>query len=100
MISLSDDPLHPLCIIVLRVSQWWLGLGESKLSKMENQAYTIAEVADLTGFSRQTVTRVFERERGVLIVGRSNTEKDKRSYRSIRIPSAVYERVVNRFRVK
>jgi AraC-like DNA-binding protein len=61
---------------------------------MEKQAYTVAEVATMTGFSRQTVTRIFERERGVLIVGHSKTEKDKRSYRSIRIPRAVYERVI------
>jgi AraC-like DNA-binding protein len=66
---------------------------------MENQAYTVAEVAALTGFSRRTVTRMFERERGVLILSRPES-MHKRSYRSIRIPRAVYERVINRLTVK
>lgn len=67
---------------------------------METQAYTVGEVAALTGFSRQTVTRMFRNERGVLLLGRARTEKDKRRYQSLRIPRAVYERVVNRLSVK
>jgi hypothetical protein len=55
-------------------------------------------VAALTGFSRQTVTRIFEKEKGVLIL--EHLEKmHKRGYRSIRIPRAVYERVVRRLSV-
>lgn len=53
---------------------------------------TIAEVSALTGFSRQTVTRLFERERGVLVIARPEA-MHKRGYRSIRIPREVYERV-------
>jgi predicted DNA-binding transcriptional regulator AlpA len=56
---------------------------------------TVAEVVELTGFSRQTVTRMFEDEAGVLIINRPET-MHKRSYRSIRIPRPVYERVVRR----
>jgi AraC-like DNA-binding protein len=59
------------------------------------EVYTVAEVAALTGLSRQTVTRMFEREKGVLILARPES-LHKRSYRSIRIPRAVYERVVAR----
>jgi hypothetical protein len=55
--------------------------------------YSVAEVAELTGFSRQTVTRLFEKERGVLIIERPE-KLHKRGHRSIRIPRAVYERVV------
>jgi predicted DNA-binding transcriptional regulator AlpA len=33
----------------------------------EKQVYTVAEVAALTGFSRSTVTRIFEREPGVIV---------------------------------
>jgi len=36
---------------------------------------------------------MFERERGVLILGRPES-MHKRSYRSIRIPRAVYERII------
>ena len=62
-------------------------------------AYTVREVATLMGLSRQTVTRMFQRERGVLIVPRSET-LHKRGYRSIRIPRAVYERVIGRLAVR
>ena len=55
--------------------------------------FTVAEVAALTGFSRQTVTRLFERERGVLVINRPTTNR-KRRYRSLRIPRFVYERVI------
>ena len=64
----------------------------------DKQAYTVAEVAAMTGFSRQTITRMFEREPGVIIVPRPSTNC-KRLYRSIRIPRAVYERVLRRFTV-
>jgi AraC-like DNA-binding protein len=64
----------------------------------EKHAYTVAEVAALTGFSRQTVTRMFEKEKGVLIVERPET-LHKRKHRSIRIPRAVYERVIRRVSV-
>lgn len=53
----------------------------------------------MTVFSRQTVTRMFERERGVLVMGRPES-LHKRRYRSIRIPRSVYERVVKRLVVK
>lgn len=59
----------------------------------EKLAYTVAEVAALMGLSRQTVTRLFERERGVIILERPE-RMHKRPYRSIRIPRAVYERVI------
>ena len=58
----------------------------------------MAEVPALTGFSRQTVTRMFEREKGVLVLARPES-LHKRSYRSIRIPRAVYERVVRKLAV-
>jgi transcriptional regulator GlxA family with amidase domain len=64
----------------------------------ENQAYTLAEVAAMTGFSRQTITRMFESEPGVLVIAHAESIH-KRSYRSIRIPRAVYERVLQRFTV-
>jgi hypothetical protein len=60
----------------------------------EKPAYTVAGVAILTGWSRQTVTRLFEKEPGVLMLGRPES-LHKRSNRSIRIPHVVYERVVS-----
>jgi len=65
----------------------------------EKQAYTVRELAALTGLSRQTVIRLFEEERGVLI-GKRPEKLHKRGYRSIRIPRAVYERVIGRLTIK
>jgi AraC-like DNA-binding protein len=65
---------------------------------MNERPYTVAEVAALMGYSRQTVTRMFEKEKGVLIVERPET-LHKKKHRSIRIPRAVYERVVRRLSV-
>jgi AraC-like DNA-binding protein len=61
--------------------------------------YTVAEVAEVTGLSRQTVTRLFEREKGVIILKRPET-MHKRKYRTIRIPRAVYERAIARLTVR
>ena len=64
----------------------------------EKPAYAVAEVAELTGFSRQTVIRMFENEKGVLILERPE-RLHKRGYRSIRIPRAVFERVIRKMSV-
>jgi len=64
----------------------------------DKKALTVAEAAELTGFSPQTVTRMFEREPGVLVLSRPES-MHKRGYRSIRIPRAVYERVIMRIAV-
>jgi hypothetical protein len=69
------------------------------MTNVPKPAYTVAEVAALTGWSRQTVTRLFEHERGVLVLGRPES-LHKRSYRSIRIPRVVYERMIHRLSVK
>lgn len=66
---------------------------------LEKPALTVDEVAKLMGMSRRTVTRLFEAERGVIVLDRP-TEMNKRRYRSLRIPRAVYERVVERMRVR
>jgi DNA-binding transcriptional regulator GbsR (MarR family) len=58
--------------------------------------YTVAEVAHMTGYSKQTVTRLFENEPGVHMLERKKKNGKRRSYRSIRIPRAVYERVVRK----
>lgn len=63
------------------------------------RTYTVAEVAALMGLSRQTVTRLFQHEPGVIVLERPE-RLHKRAYRSIRIPHVAYERVVNRLMVK
>ncbi len=62
-------------------------------------ALSVADVAALTGFSRQTVTRLFQDEPGVLKIARPE-KMHKRGYRSMRVPFPVYERVVRRLAVR
>ena len=59
---------------------------------MENEAYTVREVARLTGFSMRTIVRMFANEPGVLV--RENSKR-----RTLRIPRAVYQRVMRRYTV-
>jgi AraC-like DNA-binding protein len=65
----------------------------------QSVVYSVAEVALMLGLSRSTVTRLFERERGVIVLERPE-KMHKRRYRSIRIPIAVYERVIQRMTVR
>jgi hypothetical protein len=69
------------------------------MNVLDKPALTVADVAALTGMSKQTVIRLFEKERGVLILGRPES-LHKRRYRSIRIPRVVYDRVIGRLSVK
>ena len=66
---------------------------------LEKPVYTVADIAEMMGLSRSTITRLFEHEPGVIILKRPE-RMHKRSYRSIRIPRAVYERLVKRLTVK
>lgn len=59
---------------------------------------TVNEAAALSGFSRNTIIRMFSNERGVLILARPE-KMHKRKYRTMRIPRHVYERVINRLTV-
>jgi hypothetical protein len=54
---------------------------------------TVTDVTKLTGLSRKVITRLFEREPGVLIL-------KSRKERTIRIPRRVYERVLRRLTVQ
>ncbi len=54
---------------------------------------TVAEAVAESRFSRQTITRMFARAKGVHVICRPET-MGKRGYRSIRIPRHVYDRVM------
>jgi len=58
--------------------------------------YTIAEVSRWLRLSVQTVTRLFEKEPGVIVLEQKKPGRKRKSYRCIRIPHAVYERVCRR----
>ena len=68
-------------------------------AEVVEKALTVVEAASITGLSPQTITRMFEKEKGVIILSRPE-KMHKRRYRSIRIPRAVFDRVVSRLTVK
>jgi hypothetical protein len=70
-----------------------------KLPPIDKHVLTVSEVCLLLGVSHQTVIRRFEKEAGTLIKNFPET-MHKRGRRTIRIPRAVYERVVRRLSVK
>lgn len=69
--------------------------------------YTPAEVAKILRVSVDTVYRIFEREKGVVLLesasrlSRPKAEASKLGrYRTLRIPEYVLRRVVERYRVQ
>lgn len=77
-----------------------LGTGQAIKRKFQEPcALKVDEVVSMTGFSRRTVIRLFEAEKGVIILERPE-KMHKRRFRSLRIPHAVYERVVARTSVR
>jgi hypothetical protein len=59
---------------------------------MDEKHYTPSELADLWGVSVQTVRELFKNEDGVLKIGSDGT-RNRRAYRTLRIPYSVAERV-------
>jgi len=67
---------------------------------MDNETpYTVAEVCGLMNLSPRCVTKLFEREPGVIIYEVKRPRK-RASYRTIRIPRHVYARVIRRISVQ
>jgi transcriptional regulator GlxA family with amidase domain len=62
--------------------------------------YSVAEVSAMIGLSARMVTKIFENERGVIVYEVPNPRRKRASYRTIRIPRHVYERVVRRLSVQ
>jgi hypothetical protein len=54
----------------------------------------------MLGVSKDTVRRLFADEPGVIDLGRRESNRGKRRYRVLRIPSGVVDRVLNRRSVK
>ena len=67
---------------------------------MEDELLTIAEVAArLKTAAADTATRLFEDESGVLDLG-SHEALHKRRYRTLRIPTSVLNRMLQKRRIK
>jgi hypothetical protein len=67
---------------------------------LEETCYTIPEIADRLKIDRHVVTEIFKDERGVIVIGNTETTKRSRKYRSFRVPASVLTRVLARLAVK
>ncbi len=65
---------------------------------LEQEYFTVAEVAKLLKVSPDTVSRLLENEPGVIDLG-SPERLHKRRYRVLRIPAAVLNRFLHKKRV-
>ena len=66
---------------------------------MQEQFYTVKEAAEILKVSTDTVTRMFEDEPGVVDLG-SPERLHTRRYRVLRIPHAVFNRVLHEMRIQ
>ena len=59
---------------------------------------TVPQIAAMTGRSRRTIIRWFENEPGVVLLPMLDHPETlhKRRYRTLRVPRAVFERVMRR----
>jgi hypothetical protein len=63
-----------------------------RTQQMAEKHFKPQELADMWGVSVQTVREIFQNEEGVLKIGRDGT-RTRRTYKTIRIPESVAERV-------
>jgi hypothetical protein len=66
---------------------------------VEDELYSVAEVAARLKISADKVTRIFEDEPGVIDLGAPEL-MHKRRYRILRIPGSVLNRVLQKRRIK
>ena len=62
------------------------------LPRFQERHFSVAEIAETWNLSREVITRLFEGEPGVLVIG-NDTTRSKRGYHTLRIPESVMERV-------
>jgi len=64
-------------------------------SQFEMRHFTVQEIATMWNLSDDAVRDIFDREPGVLVIGKDRS-KGKRRYLTLRIPQDVVERVYRR----
>ena len=65
-------------------------LGQEQADKLLERHYSVAELAQQWNLSRDTIRRMFENEPGVVVFKRP--KRNKRIYRTLRIPESVAKR--------
>jgi|HubBroStandDraft_3_1064219.scaffolds.fasta_scaffold256509_2 hypothetical protein len=79
----------------LRLDELGLRDFEESAIMASERHYTPTELADLWGVSVQTIRDLFKGEDGVLKIGSDGT-RNRRAYKTLRIPHSVAERVHTR----
>lgn len=73
---------------------------ESFLERIEpNHCYSVKELAFVWNVSAETVRRMCDEEPGVLVFEAKRGTRNKRRYRTLRIPGWVAQRIEERSRV-
>ena len=68
--------------------------GDKSSSRIfEERHYTVDEIANMWNLSKDAVRRLFAKEAGVVVFGRTEGRAHKRPYTTLRIPECVVERV-------
>jgi transcriptional regulator GlxA family with amidase domain len=65
-------------------------LGQGQAEKLLERHYAVAELAEQWNLSRDTIRRMFEDEPGVVVF--KHPKRNKRIYRTLRIPESVTKR--------
>jgi len=68
-------------------------LASGTQSPSSERHYTVAEIAAMWNLGKDTVRRMFQSEPEILVLGDSNPRRQRRSYKTLRIPESVVERV-------
>jgi hypothetical protein len=63
---------------------------------LQEEYLTTLDIAKILKLDAHTIRDLFRNEPGVIVLGRTETTSAKRKYASLRIPVAVYRRVVTR----
>jgi hypothetical protein len=103
---MPHDTKQPNPADVVRASQTFLNWKPSEPSRplngieqsnlMKEQHYAPADLAEMWGVSVQTIREFFKDEEGVLKLGSDGT-RNRRAYKTLRIPHSVAERVHTKF---
>jgi hypothetical protein len=75
------------------------GIGEhpdDSAPDFTTRHYSPVEIAEMWSLSADMERKIFENEPGVLVLGNAAPRRGKRSYRTMRIPAHVVERVHRR----
>ena len=71
-------------------------MGSSTAEGFVELHYTVAEIAEKWKLSEDAIRRLFEKEPGVLVLGRDGQASGRRRYTTLRIPESVAARVHRR----